>query len=366
MNVSPPVPILGLRSLRTTPVLVPLEQPVRTASGQVTHAPLLLIDLLSAEGVEGRAYLFTYTPLVLKPLAGLLDELAAALVGTVLAPAAIERALDARFRLLGNTGLVTMAIAGIDMAAWDCLARAAELPLGRLVGGSGAPVPAYFSQGMDGVEKGVELAGQCLERGFDLMKIKIGYPTLTEDLAVVRAVQATLGRDAALAVDYNQSLTVPEAMRRCRALDEFDLAWIEEPTRHDDDAGHARLSGATHTPIMLGENWFGTAPMVRSLEAGACDLVMPDLMKIGGVSGWLRAAAIAAGARRPMGSHIFQEMSAHLMTATPTAHRLEVLDLAAPVLLQPLKVEGGLAHPSPAPGSGLDWDLEAVERLRVR
>jgi mandelate racemase len=338
---------------------------VRTASGQITHAPLVLLDLLTEDGVEGRAYLFTYTPLVLKPLTGLLHNLAELLKGAALAPLNVERMLDARFRLLGNTGLVTMAIAGIDMAVWDALARAAGLPLCRLLGGSPTPVPAYFSQGMDGLQRGVELAQQCLERGFTLMKIKIGYPTLAEDLAVVSAVQSTLGTKAKLAVDFNQSLSVPEALRRCHALDDLDLAWIEEPTRQDDDAGHARIAREVRTPIMLGENWFGTQEMARSVAADASDLVMPDLMKIGGVSGWLRAAGIAAAARLPMASHIFQEVSSHLMTVTPTAQWLEVLDIAQPVLQQGLHVEAGMAHPSQAPGSGLDWDTEAIARLRL-
>ncbi len=356
---------LTFRELRCTPVSVPLANPVRTASGEVTHAPLILLDLLTEEGVSGRAYLFTYTPLVLRPLVALLEQLAPLLQGASLAPLDLERQLDARFRLLGNTGLVTMAIAGLDMACWDALARAAGLPLCRLLGSAPRPVPAYFSQGMDGLQRGVQLAEQCVERGFTLMKIKIGYPTVAEDLAVVRAVQATLGSAAELAVDYNQSLTVPEALRRCRLLDDLNLAWIEEPTRQDDDAGHARIARELRTPLMLGENWYGTHEMARSVAAGACDLVMPDLMKIGGVSGWLRAAGIASAARLPMASHIFQEVTVHLMTATPTALRLEVLSLADPVLQQPLRVEGGMAWPSEQPGNGLEWDLDAVQRLRV-
>ena len=359
-------PTLTFRELRCTPVSVPLANPVRTASGQVTHAPLILLDLLSEEGVEGRAYLFTYTPLVLKPLVSLLDNLAGLLKGASLAPMDVERGFDARFRLLGNTGLVTMAIAGIDMACWDALARGAGLPLCKLLGGTPKAVPAYFSQGMDGLERGVELAAQCLDRGYTLMKIKIGYPTLAEDLKVVRAVQAALGGRADLAVDYNQSLSVPEALVRCRSMDELGLAWIEEPTRQDDDAGHARIRREVHTPIMLGENWFGTNEMARAVAAQTSDLVMPDLMKIGGVSGWLRAAGIAAAGRLPMCSHIFQEVTAHLMTVTATAYRLEVLDIADPVLQMPLRVGAGMAYPSTTPGSGLDWNPDAVRRLLIQ
>ncbi len=356
---------LTILELRTVPVSVPMTRPIRTASGDVTHAPLVLVDLVTEQGVAGRAYVFTYSPLALKPVAQLIDNLAGVLRGMPLAPALIEQTLDARFRLLGNTGLVTMAVAAIDMAAWDALARAAGLTLARLLGGRLRPVPAYFSQGMDGIERGQALAAQALERGFRMMKIKIGYPTVEEDVATIRAVQAVLGSACGLAVDYNQSLSVPEALRRCRVLDGLSLAWIEEPTRYDDDLGHARIADEIRTPIQLGENWFGTDTMAKSLAAGAADLVMPDLMKIGGVSGWQRAAALAHAARRPMSSHIFQEVTAHLMCVTPTAHWLEALDIADPVLQQPLPIEGGMALPRDEPGNGLDWNLDAVQQWRV-
>ncbi len=352
-----------VRSLTSRAVSVPLANPIRTASGEVTHAPLLLIDLMTSDGVVGYAYLFTYTPLVLAPLKSLVDSLGAVIAGVPAAPAVVLRTLDQRFRLLGNTGLVTMALAGIDMAVWDALARAAGLPLVRVLGGAPKPVPAYFSQGMDGLERGVELAHECLEHGFQLMKIKIGYQTLADDLAVIEAVQRTLGDRAGLAVDYNQSLTVPEAIRRCAALDHLGLAWIEEPTRQEDNAGHAHIAEATTTPIMIGENWFGVHEMARSIEARASDLVMPDLMKIGGVTAWQQAAALAAGARLPMGSHLFQEVTAHLMPVTPTASWLEYLDVAGPILEEPLKIERGMAILSAQPGSGVRWDEAAVTQF---
>lgn len=359
------LPALALRELTTTAVNVPLAYPVRTASGDVTQAPLLLLDLLTEQGVTGRAYVFTYTPLVLRPLKGLADALGGLLGGMPCAPHELERGFDARLRLLGNTGLVTMALAGIDMAAWDALARAAGLPLARLLGGAPRPVPAYFSQGLDGVARSVELAAECLDRGFRAMKIKAGRATLAEDVEVIRAVQDVLGSRAALAVDYNQSLTVAEALVRCRALDELGLAWIEEPTRQDDHAGHARIARAVHTPVMLGENWLGTHDMARALAAGAGDLAMPDVMKIGGVSGWLRAAALADAARVPMSSHLFHEVSVHLLAVTPTAHWLEYLDLAAPVLTEPLRIVDGMAAPPDRPGNGLEWDREAVSRFAL-
>lgn len=356
---------LTFRELRATPVKVPLAYPVHTASGTIANAPLVLIDLLTQEGVEGRAYLFTYTPLALKSTVVLLEELGMFLSGMAVEPHELERRLDGRFRLLGNTGLATMAIAGIDMAAWDALARAAGWPLARLLGGSTRGTPGYFSQGMESVERSQKLAQEALAHGFKAMKIKIGHPRVEDDLAVVRAVKDVLGERAELFVDYNQSLSVPEAIRRCQLLEDLGLGWIEEPTLQHDHAGHAKIAREIHTPIQLGENHFGTHEMARGLDAGASDFVMLDLMKIGGVSGWLRAAALADAARVPMSSHIFQEFSAHLMTVTPTAHWLEYLDIAGPVLQRPLQVDAGMAVLDETPGVGLEWDVDAVTRYRV-
>ena len=360
---------LVIRSLEVTPVSVPLANPVRTASGIISHAPLALIDLHTEmdgqPGPTGHTYLFTYTPLALKPTVELLRNLDALLKGQPCTPATLAQMLQARFRLLGYTGVVGMALAGIDMAAWDACARAAGLPLVRLLGAEPRALPAYFSQGLDGLERGVELAGEALARGFGAMKIKLGYPTLADDLKVTHAVLDALGGKAQLMVDFNQSLSRAEALKRCHALDGLGLAWFEEPLAQDDYAGHAQLARDIATPIQMGENWYGLAEMAQCVAANGSDLAMPDAMKIGGVTAWQRAAGLAAAHNLPMSSHIFQEVSAHLLCATPTAHWLEYLDFAAPVLAEPLKVVDGKVTPSAAPGTGVEWDVDRVEKLRL-
>jgi mandelate racemase len=168
-------------------------------------------------------------------------------------------------------------------------------------------------------------------------------------------------------VDYNQALSVPEAIMRCHALDDEGLTWIEEPTAADDVDGHARIAREARTPIQLGENWWGARELAKSLAAGASDYVMIDAMKIGGVSGWLRAAALAETAGVPLSSHIAPEFSAHLLATTATAHWLEYLDWTGPILdgPPPVRIEEGLAIPSTVPGVGLAWDEAAVRRFEV-
>jgi mandelate racemase len=174
-----------------------------------------------------------------------------------------------------------------------------------------------------------------------------------------------VGPDVQIMVDYNQGLTVPEAERRIRALAQEGVAWVEEPTIQENLEGHARLRGLG-APIQMGENWCGPGDMQRALQANACDFAMPDVMKIGGVTGWLRAAALAQGAGVPMSSHIFPEISTHLLAVTPTAHWLERMDLAGPVLAQPTRVVDGCAVIADQPGSGVMWNEEAVRAFEVR
>jgi len=194
-----------------------------------------------------------------------------------------------------------------------------------------------------------------VKRGFKGVKAKIGYPTLDEDLAVARAIRSAVGPDVAVMVDYNQSLTVAEAKRRVAALDEEGIAWVEEPVQAEDYAGMAEVARAARTPIQAGENWWGPLEFSKAIAAGASDLVMPDAMKTFGVTGWRDIAALAAANARAGSSHLFCEVSAQLLCATPTAQWLEYMDWWTPVLARPLAIRDGMALPSDRPGSGVEW-----------
>lgn len=359
-NEAPTIQAIAARAVN-----VPLEYPVRTSVGVVATAPLVLIDIGTDRGITGRSYLFTYTPLALEATRALVASIGQALVGQPVAPVDVDRWLSQRLRLLGRSGLATMACAGIDMALWDALAKHQGLPLATLLGGRPRPIAAYDSHSMDGIETGTRRAAQAAQAGYRAIKTKIGYPTLEEDLQVVRALRNTVGPGVQILVDYNQGLGVPEALRRIAALAGEGVSWVEEPTLQEDLQGHARIRSRSPIPIQMGENWCEPTDMQRALDAGACDLAMPDAMKIGGVTGWLKAAALAQARGIPMSSHIFQEISVHLLAVTPTAHWLERMDLAGPILATPLAFEDGRALCPEAPGTGLDWNEDAVRRFAV-
>ncbi|HWP35142.1 MAG TPA: enolase C-terminal domain-like protein [Thermodesulfobacteriota bacterium] len=366
------LPALTVRGLAVRTVRVPMRRPLATSRGRIEAAPLVLLDLETAEGVTGRSYLFAYLDAGARALRRLLAEMGEWVRGQPAAPLALSRLLAARLTLIGREGLAGMAAAGLDVACWDALARAAGLPLARLLGGTLRPVPAYNSTGLSladpqapAAEAAAALADEAvalLAEGFPAVKLRLGYATAAADLAAVRAVRARIPASALLMVDYNQALTPAEAIRRGRLLDGEGVYWIEEPVRHDDFAGAAEVAREVATPVQLGENFAGPAAMAAALAARACDYVMPDLARIGGVTGWLAAAALAAAAGRELSSHLFPEVSAQLLAVTPTAHWLEYVDWAAPVLLEPLRIVEGAARPTEAPGVGLAWDEAAVAR----
>jgi mandelate racemase len=359
--------LLTIRAIRSIGVEVPMTYALGTSRGVITKAPLLLIDLETEEGVTGRSYLWCYFPAAMPAIAKILEEVARVVEGERLAPADLWSKLAERFALIGVQGIVRMAMAGFDVAAWDALAIAAGWPLATLIGSSPKRIPAYNSCGL-GLMAPREVADEAeklLARGFRAVKLRLGYPTLAEDLAALHAVKKRVGSEIAVMVDYNQALSLAQALERGRALDQEGIYWLEEPIRHDDYAGNATLVRELETPIQIGENFSESSAMAVALAAGAADYVMPDLERIGGVTGWLRAAALAATHRIEMSSHLFPEVSAHLLAATPTAHFLEYMDWADRILAQPLEIVDGFAIVPQRPGNGLTWDAKAVEKYRI-
>jgi len=359
---------ITVKSVRVRAVVAPMPKPLHTSVGALTTAPLVLVDLETSAGTVGRAYLFAFARDNLRPIVVLVETMGRMIAGDELAPSDIEGKLRRQYRLLGVHNVVLIAMAGIDMAAWDAFAQQLGQPLVRVLGGVPRPLRAYNSKGLGilPINALAQEAESLVGEGFAAVKLRLGRDRATEDLEAVRAVKRAIGPGIALMCDFNQALTVTEAIVRGRMLDEEGgLVWIEEPTRADDFRGNAQIAEALATPVQIGENFMGPEQMAEALAAGACDYVMPDAQRIGGVTGWMRAAALAQGAGREMSSHLFPEISAHLLAVTPTRHWLEYVDWANAILEEPLAVsDSHLTAPS-TPGTGVRWNEEAVARYEV-
>jgi mandelate racemase len=334
----------------------------------IAEWPLILIDLFTEEGIVGRSYLEPYTIKTMRYLVPALQDFGELLSGRRVAPIELYDLARKSLHFVGYQGQSMIAVSGLDMAAWDALAKASGVPLCVLLGGSVGAVKAYNSNGL-WLQAPEVLGADAIalrdEGGFSALKLRLGRDRARDDLAAIDAIRAAVGDDMELMADFNQGLNLAEALQRCHMIDDAGLAWIEEPIVYDNLDGYAQLAAELKTPIQIGENFYGPRDLHIALQKKACDLVMPDFMRIGGVTGWLRAAAIAGAAGVPMSTHLYPEVAAHVMRVTETAHWLEWQDWADPILQKPYEIRDGLLHIPDVPGLGLEWNEDAVAANRA-
>jgi len=366
-GAAPPLPSgLTLRGAMTRAVRVPMTFALGTSAAVVKTAPLVLLDVLTEEGIVGRSYVFCYTTSGAQAVAAHIADAMELLRGQPCKPQAIFNMLSRRFALIGVTGPVRMALSALDVALWDAAAVALGKPLAELLGAARRPIPAYDSRGL-GLMKPEQLADEAealLASGLKAVKLRLGYPTLAEDLGALSAVRGRIPSEVLVMVDYNQALTA-EAVRRGLSLQEEGIVWLEEPIRHDDYRGNAEIARSLSAPLQIGENFNGPQAMADAVAMRASDYVMPDVNRIGGVTGWMEAAGIAAASGIEMSSHLLPELSVHLLAASPTAHWIEYVDWADAILEAPLEVVDGALTAPDRPGLGLAWSEEKLRRLET-
>ena len=238
-------PRLTLRDITARPVVLKLKRPVVARIATITDWPLVLIDLSTEEGVIGHSYLEPYVVKSLRYLVPALQDLGAMLKGRPVAPAELFDASRKSLHFVGYEGLSMIAAAGLDMAAWDALAKAADLPLCVLLGGSVGPVRSYNSNGLwlrepeVVAEEALELRDEGNCSG---LKLRLGREKPADDLATIVAVRKALGDEMRLMIDFNQGLNLAEALHRCHAIDDHGLEWIEEPIVYDNLDGLSQLA----------------------------------------------------------------------------------------------------------------------------
>jgi mandelate racemase len=367
MNATPPVR-LTLDKVVVRVIQAPLRRPIVAKVGEFKDWPFILTDVITKEGVIGHSYVEPYRPTATKSVVALIDDLAEQQRGKPVAPFdRFEEAMRS-LHLLGRQGVMLFATAALDMAMWDALAKALGLPLAVMLGGAVGPVRAYNTNGLwlIPVERIADEASSLVaEGGFRALKIRLGRDNVNDDLKAIADVRRAVGDDIVLMSDFNQGLSFNAALRRLHQLDDQGLEWFEEPIVFDDFTGSARLANELKTPLQIGENIYGPRHFLQAVAAGAADCYMPDLGRIGGVTGWLRSAAIAGAANLRMSTHLYPEFSAHLMRVTETADWLEWRDWGNPFLAEPFEIRKSAIHIPDRPGAGIAWDEAAVKKFAI-
>ncbi len=356
---------LTFESVRVRAVSIPMRRPIIAKVGTFAEWPFILIDVKTKEGIVGHSYLEPYLKKAVRYIGPMIEDMAEAFKGRQLAPLDLYRDVIGKLHLLGRQGVSVIATAGLDMAIWDALAKAAGLPLAELLGGSVGKVRTYNTNGLWllPLDKLGKEATELVDEGnFSAIKIRLGRPKLADDLKALELVREAVGKDIHLMCDFNQGQTLQEAIWRCHALDDQGLYWFEEPVVYDNYAQSAQLARELKTPVQIGENIYGPRSFFDAVQAQAADLYMPDLMRIGGVTGWMRAAAIAGAAGHPMSSHLYPEVSAHLLRATETADWLEWRDWGNLIIAEPFEVVDGQAVVPDRPGNGIEWNEPMVAK----
>lgn len=257
---------------------------------------------------------------------------------------------------VGRSGLATQALAAFDVALWDLKARRAGLPLAKLLGAYRDSVPCYNTSGgflSAPLEEVLENAQAALDRGVGGIKLKVGQPDIAEDVRRVETVREWLGDDVPLMVDANQQWDRPTAHRVGRLLEPLNLVWIEEPLDAYDAEGHARLAATLATPVASGEMLTGVEEHCRLIDAGAVDVLQPDAPRVGGITRFLRIAALADHHRLTLAPHFAMEIHLHLAAAYPGPAWVEHFDWLEPLFEERLRIRDGRMEVPDRPGLGL-------------
>ncbi|MGW9331122.1 mandelate racemase/muconate lactonizing enzyme family protein [Bosea sp. NPDC055594] len=361
---------MKVRSVDTRHVVLPLDEPIGFALGEIHSFGVILVRITTNEGPAGESLIFTLNDVRSRVLREMVESLASLVVGAD--PAFTAGIWDKAWRsinFIGHKGVSIMGISAIDSALWDLNARAAGLPLSHMLGAARSSVPAYHSGGLWLSMKPAALAEQAggmVASGFRTIKLRLGAPTLREDRERIKAVREAIGPSVGLMVDANQGLTESEAIRRGRMLDEFDITWFEEPLPAWDLEGLGRVKSAISTPIASGETDYTRYAFRQMLELRAADTLMPDLQRVGGVSEFMRVARMAEAYDVPVSSHLFTEMSIQLMAALPGKSFIEYMPWFEPLYRERIELRDGDALVPDRPGWGFTLDEERIAHLERR
>jgi L-alanine-DL-glutamate epimerase-like enolase superfamily enzyme len=337
--------------------------------GDMAAFELVLVDVVDADGATGTGYTFTVGTNGHAAHATVVHDLAARLVGSD------AEAIEARWQQMwwavhygGRGGAASLAVSAVDMALHDLKAKRAGLPLWRMLGGFDPKVPCYAG-GIDlwfTLDALLAQTDANLAKGFRAIKMKVGRPKLSEDVARVKAMREHLGEDFPLMVDANMRWSADEAIRAARAFAPWHPGWLEEPTIPDDIAGHARIVREGGLPIATGENLHTLHEFQQLIAAGGVTFPEPDVTNCGGVTTFMKVAHLAEAANLPVTSHGAHDVTVHLLAACPNRSYLEAHGFGLDrFIAEPLRIEDGFAIAPERPGHGIVFDRTGLAPLKL-
>ena len=362
---------MKIARLEIQTVDVPLDVPMHMQGGRsLTHIPHILVRLYTDDGIEGLGYLLSLYPRSIAPIRSAIEELGAVVVGMdPLMQEAVNAAMHRAIAWIGPYGAASLACMAIDLALWDVAGKAAGQPLWKLLGGfrSRSPVCAgHRLRRGAGLEELQQDASDLVEEGFRAIKMRLGgqrHPQAEADR--LRAVRQVVGEDIEIMVDINQGWAPAQAIRAGRLFEQYQLSWIEDPVHHRNADRLAEVARALDTPVMAGQYCHGRESLLTLLRANAVDILMIDLMRVGGVTQWRKAAALAEVFDVPVGSHLMPETNIQLMAATPNGAMTDYMPWSLPLFKERPVIEDGEMIAPEGPGLGLELDEEAVARFAL-
>jgi len=350
--------------MRTQRVEVPLDKPLITAIHKTQSLGCVLVVLETDTGLRGENFIFVLDKNRLHVLEAMVQSLSHHVVGQD--PCFVEKIwqdmlLDVN--PLGTSGIAVSAMSAIDTALWDLIGKQAQLPLYQVFGACRSSIKTYASSGLwlsASIDELIEEAHAFVEQGFRAVKLRIGKPNARDDVERVAALRASLGDEIEILTDANQSLCVREAIALAEMMQPYQITWLEEPIAAHDLAGQARVRDKINIPLASGETDYTRWGMKNILDAGAVDILMPDLQRMGGLSEFRKAASLAAAYNVPVSTHIFTEQSLSIAGSAANCISVEHVSWFSPLYKEEIKiVEGEIVLPT-AHGLGFTFDDDFV------
>ena len=360
---------MKIDTIKTQIIEIPFEDTITTAIHTMKSVGCVLLTIKTDMGISGEGYLFSLNAKNIKIYHERLSKVASLLIGQdpLLLPSILKK-INHLIDSIGRDSISIAALSTLDTALWDINGKASNLPLHRLFGIHRTKVKAYASGGLwlsQSIDSIVNEAHEFLRQGFLAMKIRVGSGNNSVDIERFRELRKAIGQEVELMADANQGLSIDDAITLGKALEEYDLIWLEEPVNAYDYKGHAKVKKQVAIPIASCENEYSIEGIYKMLDARGCDIVMPDLQRIGGISEMKATAQLASTFKVPISTHIFTEQSLCVAGSEENCISVEHMPWFERLFNEPMDIIDGHIVIPERPGTGFTFNQNAIKQFNI-